>query len=118
MFVETPASGQETAPGGEVESPTALAAAPFLGDDPRDAWRPATGTPQCAAEDDPFDDFEADDFDDEFDDDFEEDWEDDLTEDEEFPDTFGGEEDEDGDEEGIEGDDEESPFADDPDFDD
>ena len=60
---------------------------------------------------DPFDDFEEDDFDDEFDDDFEEDWEDDLTEDEQFPDTFGGEEEPDGDEE-------ESPFSDDPDFDD
>lgn len=66
-------------------------------------------TPEVADVDDPFDDFEEDDFDDDFDDDFEEDWEDDLTEDEEFPDTFGGEE-----EEGAEA----SPFSDDPDFDD
>jgi len=59
---------------------------------------------------DPFDDFDDDDFDDEFDDDFEEDWEDDLTEDEEFPDTFGGNEDEKKKKEA-------SPFSDDPDFD-
>ena len=65
-----------------------------------------------AEADDPFDDFDDDDFDDEFDDDFEEDWEDDLTEDEEFPDTFGGEEEETESEE-TEG----SPFSDDPDFD-
>jgi hypothetical protein len=67
-----------------------------------------------AAGEDPFDDFEDDDFDDEFDDDFEEDWEDDLTEDDEFPDTFGGEDE--GDEKEVEGDDD-SPFSDDPDFD-
>ncbi len=64
---------------------------------------------------DPFDDFEDDDFDDEFDDDFEEDWEDDLTEDDEFPDTFGGADPEE-EKEIVEP--EESPFADDPDFDD
>ena len=64
---------------------------------------------QTPAED-PFDDFDDDDFDDEFDDDFEEDWEDDLTEDEEFPDTFGGEE--------QEKDGAKSPFKDDPNFDD
>ena len=65
--------------------------------------------------DDPFDDFDEDDFDDDFDDDFEEDWEDDLTEDDEFPDTFGGAEPE---EKVVEADeDEDSPFADDPDFD-
>jgi hypothetical protein len=63
---------------------------------------------------DPFDDFEEDDFDDDFDDDFEEDWEDDLTQDEEFPDTFGGsEDDQDQDKEKST-----SPFKDDPDFDD
>ena len=67
--------------------------------------------PELAEVDDPFDDFEEDDFDDDFDDDFEEDWEDDLTEDEEFPDTFGGEEEEEDDAEA-------SPFSDDPDFDD
>jgi hypothetical protein len=67
---------------------------------------------------DPFDDFEEDDFDDDFDDDFEEDWEDDLTEDDEFPDTFGGADEPDEDEPVVPGaDDEESPFADDPDFD-
>lgn len=60
---------------------------------------------------DPFDDFEEDDFDDDFDDDFEEDWEDDLSEDDEFPDTFGGD--------AEEGDDDaDSPFSDDPNFDD
>lgn len=64
---------------------------------------------------DPFDDFDEDDFDDDFDDDFEEDWEDDLTEDEEFPDTFGGHEDDD---DGDDDDDSDSPFNDDPDFDD
>ena len=69
-------------------------------------------TPLVADVDDPFDDFDEDDFDDDFDDDFEEDWEDDLTEDEEFPDTFGGEEESDDDEK------EASPFKDDPDFDD
>ena len=66
-------------------------------------------------EEDPFGDFDDDDFDDEFDDDFEEDWEDDLTEDDEFPDTFGGAEPE---EKVVEAEeDEDSPFADDPDFD-
>ncbi len=60
--------------------------------------------------DDPFDDFDEDDFDDDFDDDFEEDWEDDLTEDEEFPDTFGGHEEEEGEKKA-------KPFSDDPDFD-
>lgn len=64
--------------------------------------------------DDPFDDFEEDDFDDDFDDDFEEDWEDDLTQDDEFPDTFGGQEEE---EEDDEEDGDDSPFSDDPDFD-
>ena len=63
-------------------------------------------------EDDPFDDFDEDDFDDDFDDDFEEDWEDDLTEDNEFPDTFGGHE-----EENPEGTAKKAPFNDDPDFD-
>ena len=72
-------------------------------------WIPRAA--ETAAGEDPFDDFEDDDFDDEFDDDFEEDWEDDLTEDDEFPDTFGGEDDE----KEVEGDD--SPFSDDPDFD-
>jgi hypothetical protein len=69
---------------------------------------------------DPFDDFEEDDFDDDFDDDFEEDWEDDLTEDDEFPDTFGGEDEADEEEIGEPAGDDggESPFADDPDFDD
>jgi hypothetical protein len=71
---------------------------------------------ETADGDDPFDDFEEDDFDDDFDDDFEEDWEDDLTEDDEFPDTFGGADPE---EEIVEAEeeDEDSPFADDPDFD-
>lgn len=80
--------------------------------------QPGTVEPGCpslspivAEADDPFDDFDEDDFDDDFDDDFEEDWEDDLTEDDEFPDTFGGGDDEDG--EGGS-----SPFSDDPDFDD
>jgi hypothetical protein len=79
----------------------------------------APGSAACETADakDPFDDFEQDDFDDEFDDDFEEDWEDDLTEDEEFPDTFGGEEpDEDKIRKPGDGDDD-SPFSDDPDFD-
>lgn len=88
-----------------------------LGDLPasRDNWSTTTAA-ETAAGDDPFDDFDEDDFDDDFDDDFEEDWEDDLTEDDEFPDTFGGAEPE----EVIEADDEDedSPFADDPDFDD
>jgi len=66
-------------------------------------------------EDDPFDDFEEDDFDDEFDDDFEEDWEDDLTEDNEFPDTFGGHEDDDKKEKVAP--EKKAPFNDDPDFD-
>lgn len=96
-------------------------ASEFIGDDVvREEWRDALAL-ETAEGKDPFDDFDEDDFDDDFDDDFEEDWEDDLTEDEEFPDTFGGE-DEDADEriEGpLEGDDEEeSPFSDDPDFDD
>jgi len=83
---------------------------------PRDFSGASTAS-ETAEGDDPFDDFEDDDFDDEFDDDFEEDWEDDLTEDEEFPDTFGGAEpDEDIKEKDDEG--EDSPFADDPDFDD
>ena len=70
------------------------------------------GLPPLVGEaDDPFDDYDEDDFDDDFDDDFEEDWEDDLTEDDEFPDTFGGEEEADVDKE-------DSPFSDDPDFDD
>ena len=67
--------------------------------------------PIRAEVDDPFDDFEEDDFDDDFDDDFEEDWEDDLTEDDEFPDTFGGHEDDEDDTR------EKSPFSDDPEFD-
>jgi len=79
---------------------------------PRDLGRHSR-TAEIADSSDPFDDFEDDDFDDEFDDDFEEDWEDDLTEDEEFPDTFGG-----ADEEEVEKEVEDSPFADDPDFDD
>lgn len=68
-----------------------------------------------AEADDPFDDFEEDDFDDEFDDDFEEDWEDDLTQDDEFPDTFGGQEPEAAEEEQETT--TESPFQEDPDFD-
>ena len=68
-----------------------------------------------AEADDPFDDFEEDDFDDEFDDDFEEDWEDDLTQDDEFPDTFGGQEEEADDEDQESTPD--SPFQEDPDFD-
>ncbi len=75
---------------------------------------PAPCALETAEGNDPFDDFEEDDFDDEFDDDFEEDWEDDLTEDDEFPDTFGGADDADEDVEKV---DEDSPFADDPDFD-
>jgi hypothetical protein len=79
-----------------------------------DLWDASRG--EVAEADDPFEDFEEDDFDDEFDDDFEEDWEDDLTEDVEFPDTFGGQEE---DEEKVAGDEEEeSPFSDDPEFDD
>src|SRR5687768_8595165 len=79
----------------------------------------APAWPIDAESDDPFDDFEEDDFDDEFDDDFEEDWEDDLTEDDEFPDTFGGADEPDEDEPAVPGEEEEeSPFADDPDFDD
>jgi len=70
---------------------------------------------ETAEANDPFDDFEDDDFDDEFDDDFEEDWEDDLTEDDEFPDTFGGADE--AEEEVAEPKDDDSPFADDPDFD-
>jgi len=69
-------------------------------------------TPLSLEVDDPFDDFDEDDFDDDFDDDFEEDWEDDLPEDEEFPDTFGGHEDE-----KKKDDKKKSPFKDDPDFD-
>ncbi len=74
---------------------------------------PDPGDSDAGDMDDPFDDFEDDDFDDEFDDDFEEDWEDDLTQDEEFPDTFGGQEDEKKKEDGGK----KSPFSDDPDFD-
>ncbi len=78
-------------------------------------WTSGNGNPLSsdivAEASDPFDDFDEDDFDDDFDDDFEEDWEDDLTEDEEFPDTFGGQDDED------EDDKKDSPFSDDPDFD-
>ena len=89
-----------------------------LGDRPFAAEELApTFLSETAEGDDPFDDFDEDDFDDDFDDDFEEDWEDDLTEDDEFPDTFGGADPE---EEIVESDDEDedSPFADDPDFDD
>lgn len=68
-------------------------------------------TPLSLEADDPFDDFEEDDFDDDFDDDFEEDWEDDLPEDEQFPDTFGGHEEEEKEKN------QNSPFSDDPDFD-
>ena len=93
-------------PGGKVD---------FVGDQPGAAPADAPAWPIDAESEDPFDDFEEDDFDDEFDDDFEEDWEDDLTEDDEFPDTFGGADDA---EEEVEEADEESPFADDPDFDD
>ncbi len=80
-----------------------------------DAAAPGRRGCEAAEGNDPFDDFEDDDFDDEFDDDFEEDWEDDLTEDDEFPDTFGGAEPE---EEEVAEPDADSPFADDPDFDD
>jgi hypothetical protein len=88
------------------------------------AWRPARlpwqwdeggAREQASGGGDPFEDFDDDDFDDEFDDDFEEDWEDDLTEDDEFPDTFGGEDD---DPDGAIEQEGESPFSDDPDFDD
>lgn len=87
-----------------------------LGDLPWSGDRlPTTCVGEMADGDDPFDDFEEDDFDDDFDDDFEEDWEDDLTEDDEFPDTFGGADPE---EKVVESpEDEDSPFADDPDFD-
>ena len=119
-------------PAGEV-APMFARAAGMLGDAPVESSpvesfdesepfeeRLAPGFVGEAAEgDDPFDDFEEDDFDDDFDDDFEEDWEDDLTEDDEFPDTFGGAEpDEDVIEKDDEEEDEDSPFADDPDFDD
>jgi hypothetical protein len=84
----------------------------FLGGQP---WTAELGSPALspvvAEADDPFDDFDEDDFDDDFDDDFEEDWEDDLTEDDEFPDTFGGGEEDDGG-------DAKTPFSDDPNFDD
>jgi hypothetical protein len=56
---------------------------------------------------DPFDDFDDDDFDDEFDDDFEEEWDDELPGDEDQYD-----------DEGADKEDEDAPFADDPDFDD
>ena len=99
---------------GDVESPgeAAFTGDWFLGDEPAAGER--------ADAKDPFDDFDEDDFDDDFDDDFEEDWEDDLTEDEEFPDTFGGADDADEEETAEPGEDEEeeSPFSDDPDFDD
>ena len=92
MAVETPATAPLGPPGtAEPESPKM--------------------SPLVAEASDPFDDFDEDDFDDDFDDDFEEDWEDDLTEDDEFPDTFGGKDD--GEEES-----EDSPFSDDPNFDD
>jgi hypothetical protein len=93
--------------GGAVESPAALWGSDLGG--------AADDDLRCDTPEDPFEDFEEDDFDDDFDDDFEEDWEDDLTEDEEFPDTFGGEESE---EEVEDDEDGESPFSDDPDFDD
>jgi hypothetical protein len=87
----------------------------FFGDRPlAESLAPSDLSEQAEGKD-PFDDFEDDDFDDEFDDDFEEDWEDDLTEDDEFPDTFGGADPE---EEVAEPEDVDSPFADDPDFDD
>jgi hypothetical protein len=86
----------------------------YFGDRPSvDDETPVFAARESAEANDPFDDFEDDDFDDEFDDDFEEDWEDDLTEDDEFPDTFGGA-DEPDEAEPVE----DSPFADDPDFDD
>lgn len=75
------------------------------------AWT-ETPAPIFGESSDPFDDFDEDDFDDDFDDDFEEDWEDDLTEDDEFPDTFGGDDEEEGAEATTK-----SPFNDDPDFD-
>ena len=90
----------------------------YLGDGLSDADRYATTGHERADAKDPFDDFEEDDFDDDFDDDFEEDWEDDLTEDDEFPDTFGGADEPDEDEAIEPAESEESPFADDPDFDD
>jgi hypothetical protein len=99
--------------------------APFESENPlgdlitTDDAPPAAWADERADGKDPFDDFEEDDFDDDFDDDFEEDWEDDLTEDDEFPDTFGGADEPDEDEPVVPGEDEEeSPFADDPDFDD
>jgi hypothetical protein len=110
MVSALPTSPPEQSLFGVVQSPTALDEPWRL---PGDDLAHGDGL-RCEAPDDPFDDFEEDDFDDDFDDDFEEDWEDDLTEDDEFPDTFGGEEPE----EEVEGEDEESPFADDPDFDD
>jgi hypothetical protein len=92
---------------------------PWLGDDLCGGPNEAMFVGGAKAEGgDPFDDFEEDDFDDDFDDDFEEDWEDDLTEDEEFPDTFGGEDDPDEVLEPGDDEEEESPFSDDPDFDD
>ena len=115
MVCAIPVTSNERPLAGDTESPTALdCAQPYLGDEPVDDVSSDPAELRCETPDDPFDDFEEDDFDDDFDDDFEEDWEDDLTEDDEFPDTFGGEEVE-GEPEGEE---EESPFSDDPDFDD
>lgn len=110
-----PVTSNEQPLAGDAEAPTAWnSSQPYLGDEIVEGEAPAPADLRNETPDDPFDDFEEDDFDDDFDDDFEEDWEDDLTEDDEFPDTFGGEEVE-GEPEGEE---EESPFSDDPDFDD
>src|SRR5688500_4455032 len=106
---------------GDVEMPaeSAFSGSPFLGDAPAaDRIFALPAADERAEGKDPFDDFEEDDFDDDFDDDFEEDWEDDLTEDDEFPDTFGGADEPDEDEAAEPDAAEESPFADDPDFDD
>ena len=115
MVSAIPAPPPEHSLSGVAEPSTALDASwTFPGEAPANDPSPHFDGERCEGPDDPFDDFEEDDFDDDFDDDFEEDWEDDLTEDDEFPDTFGGEEPE----EEVEGEDEASPFADDPDFDD
>jgi hypothetical protein len=115
MVCAIPVTSLEQPLAGEAESPTALNSSPsYLGVEVGAGEFSIPTDLSCETPDDPFDDFEEDDFDDDFDDDFEEDWEDDLTEDDEFPDTFGGEEVE----TEPEGEEEESPFSDDPDFDD
>jgi hypothetical protein len=119
MVCALSAPSTETFSLGDIDTPaeTAFTGDWFLGDTPAANEAMPRPADERADAKDPFDDFEEDDFDDDFDDDFEEDWEDDLTEDDEFPDTFGGADEPDEEEVAEPDAAEESPFADDPDFD-